>query len=257
MMRQAFSSGVSAVGLAAICAAVSVGAQSPTFEVASIRLNNDSGPVIILGPELRHGELTGIRVTLRQLVATAYGITEPRVIGPSWLEKDRFDIAGKSPQGVPDSELKPMLQALLKDRFQLVAHVETREMPVYYLMVAKGGVKMAVYPAAGGGPKNPANDPNMRGFPMTRGTATTAQLADTMAFLVNRPVIDKTGLTERYNYFLSFAPLSPQTGDGVPQFGPPDIFTAVQKQMGLKFEPGKDQVEVVVVNHMEQIPTEN
>jgi uncharacterized protein (TIGR03435 family) len=112
---------------------------------------------------------------------------------------------------------------------------------------------MAVYPAA----ERPLDNPAVRGVSMMRGTATAAQLADTMAFFVNRPVTDKTGLTARYNYFLAFAPLSPQTGDTAPELGAPDFFTAVQKQLGLRLEPGKDRVEVVVVDHMERMPTEN
>ncbi len=69
-------------------------------------------------------------------------------------------------------------------------------------------------------------------------------------------MIDGTGLTERYNIFLSYAPISPQGGEAT-EFGPPDFFTAVQKQLGLKLQPGKESVEVVVVDHIEQMPTEN
>jgi len=246
-MRQRLSCGVLALGFAAVCAA-----QSPQFEVAAIRLSNDP-PFMVTGPGLRHGLLTATKVTLRDMVAVAYKMTKPRVIGPEWLDKDRFDIAGKSPEGVPDSELRPMLQALLKDRFHLAAHSETREMPVYDLVVAKGGVKMAVYPEV----ERPIEDTIGHGFPMSRGTSTASQLADTMTFFVDRPVIDKTGLTERYNYVLSFAPMSPQAGASAPEFAPPDFFTAVQKQLGLKLEPGKDNLEVVVVDHMERMPTEN
>jgi uncharacterized protein (TIGR03435 family) len=247
MMRNGFSCGVLAVLGIAVCAA-----QSPEFEVAAIRLSNDP-PYMTTGPGLRHGLLTATKVTLRRMLSVAYGMTEPRVIGPDWLDKDHFDMAGRSPEGVPDSELRPMLQSLLKDRFQLAVHSETREMPVYDLVVAKGGVKMAVYPA----PEPPLDNPPVRGFPMMRGTATTAQLADMMTWFVHRPVIDKTGLTERYNYFLAFAPLSPQTEESVPELGAPDFFTALQKQAGLKLEPGKDNLEVVVVDHMERMPTEN
>jgi uncharacterized protein (TIGR03435 family) len=98
---------------------------------------------------------------------------------------------------------------------------------------------------------------NVRGFPMMRGALPMSQLAEGMSHVVNRPVIDKTGLTERYSFFLSYAPLSPQTTGNIPEYGPPDFFTAVQKQLGLKLEPAKDNIEVVVVDHAEQLPTEN
>jgi uncharacterized protein (TIGR03435 family) len=231
-------------------------AQAPAFEVASIRLDTDV-PRMVFGPELRNGTMHGEKVTLRRMLAVAYGMTEPRVIGPGWLDKNRFDILARSPQGVPDSELKPMLQTLLQERFKLAAHLEKREMPVYYLDVARGGVKMPLYPARDRGPANPGDDANVRGFPMVRGTLTTSRLADLMARIVDRPVIDRTGLTERYNLFLSYAPLTPRAGDPGPEFGPPDFFTAVQKQLGLALQSGRDQVEVVVVDSVEQMPTEN
>jgi uncharacterized protein (TIGR03435 family) len=239
-------------GCAAVCGVTSLYAQSPAFEVAAIRLSNDP-PFMVLGPGLRNGHLTASKVTPRRMLAVAFGMTEPRIIGPDWLDKNRFDIAGKSPEGTSDSDLQPMLQQLLKDRFKLEVHREAREMPVYDLEVAKGGVKMAVYPAV----ERPIEDPVGHGFPMSRGTSTTSQLADMMTFFVNRPVIDKTGLTERYNYVLSFSPMTPQSGDNVAEFAPPDFFTAVQKQLGLKLEPAKDIMDVVVVDHMEQMPTEN
>lgn len=225
--------------------------QSPAFEVAVIKLNTDL-PVMASGPGLRHGTLRGEKVTLRRLLAVAWGITEPRVIGPDWLDHNRFDIMAKSPEGVPDSELKPMLQALLKERFRLTAHLETRKMPVYYLVVAKGGVKMAVYPA----PAHRLDIHGARGGTIA-GKGTAAKIADALAFSVKQPVIDKTGLTERYDFRLVYAPFSPQARDDVADFTLPDIFTAVQEQLGLKLEPGRDDVAVVVVDHVEQMPTEN
>src|SRR5262245_37716234 len=125
--------------LVAEISALTLQAQSPKFEVASIRLNEEDH-VPSVAPGLRNGRLTAGRTTLTTLLAVAYGITQPQVIGPDWLEKNRFDIAGKSPDGVPDSELPAMLQALLKERFKLAAHFETRVTPVYHLVVGPTGV---------------------------------------------------------------------------------------------------------------------
>jgi uncharacterized protein (TIGR03435 family) len=234
------------------CLAAPLVAQSPTFEVATIKVN--PGPLRIgIVPHLRNGTLTATNVTLRQMVATAYGLTGPRIIGPDWLDNDYFDFLAKSPKGVPDSELKPMLQALLKDRFKLTTHLEKRELPLYYLVVAENGAKMSVYPA----PERPSDYTNVRGLPMVRGTLTAAELANLITRIVGRPVIDKTGLTERYNLSLVFAPFSPQAGDNVTEFAPPDIFTAIQEQLGLKLDSDKDKLDVIVVDHMERTPTEN
>jgi uncharacterized protein (TIGR03435 family) len=230
-------------------------AAEPSFDVASIKPSQPGTLGSAFGG-LHHGTFSATNVDLRMVLAAAYGMSEPRVLGPDWLDRDHFDIIAKSPAGVPDTQVKPMLQTLLKDRFKLTAHLETREVSVYYLGIAKDGVKMPVYPARDQGPDRPGLDPNFRGFPMVRGTFTASKLADTMARIVNRPVVDRTGLTERYSLFLSYAPLTPQTAEP-PDFGPPDFFTAIQKQLGLKLQPGKESVEVVVIDRIERAPTEN
>jgi len=126
--------------------ALPVHAQSSAFEVASIKPSPDVAQMMAIGPELRNGTLYAERVTLRMLLAAAYEVTEPRIIGPDWLDKNRFNVMAKSPQGVPDRDLKPMLQTLLRDRFKLTAHAEMKEMAVYFLRVARGGIRMPVYP---------------------------------------------------------------------------------------------------------------
>jgi uncharacterized protein (TIGR03435 family) len=227
-----------------------------SFEVASVKPSPPGGLGSAFGG-LHRGTFSATNVPLRMVLAAAYGLSEPRVVGPDWLDKNRFDIAAKSPKGVPDSEVKPMLQALLKERFKLVLHLETREMSVYNLVVAKGGVKMPVYPARDWAPVRPKDDRNIRGFPMLRAALPASQFADMLARIVNRPVLDKTGLTARYSIFLSYASITPQADDKVQEFGPPDIFLAIQEQLGLKLERGKDHLEVVVIDHIEPMPSEN
>jgi len=230
--------------------------QSPAFEVASIKPSRDVVPMMVVTPDFRNGTLHGERVTTRMLVAAAYGVTPPLVTGPDSLDKGRFDVIAKAPEGAPNSDLRPMLQNLLKDRFKLIAHMEKKERNVYFLRVARGGVKMPKYPAPDGGPKKPG-DPRYSGFPMARGTGTTSQLAQLLSRVVNAPVIDETGLTERYSYVLSYAPISRQTSAHPADFGPPDIFTAVEEQLGLKLQAGRSLVDIVAVDQIERMPTEN
>ncbi len=181
-------------------------AAEATFEVASIR-PSPPGTHMTIGIELRHGRLRGINVPLRQIIANAYGVADPLILGPDWLNKYRFDVLANSPDGVPDTEMKPMLQSLLKERFQLAVHREMRKMSAYDLVVTKGGAKMAVYPAAAKPfPSNP-------GSPMLGGAMTMSQLAEVISRVIGKPVFDRTGLTERYNFFLSYARLSLETGD--------------------------------------------
>ena len=236
-----------AVSLVVCCLAL-LCAQTPAFEVATIKEN--PGPVRIgHWPNLRNGTFLSSNITLKRVLGVAFGVTEVRIIGPDWLDSAYFDFMAKSPKGVPDSALQPMLQALLQDRFKLQFHREARETIVYYLVVAKGGLKMKPYPAR----ERPRDDPNFRGFPAGGGRMTVSLLADMLARAVSRPVIDKTGLSGEYEFSLHWA----TPADNLPEFAPPDIFTAVQEQLGLKFDPGKDNLEVIVIDHMERMPTDN
>lgn len=226
--------------------------QSPAFEVASIRLSEDEHSPSI-APGLRNGRLTAHKATLRQILSRASELTEPQVIGPDWLDKVRFDIVARAPQGVPDSAMAPMLLALLEERFKLAAHRELRTVPVFHLTVAPGGVKMPLHPV-----RSPiVKPPGVRGAATMGGAATPADIAKQLSFVLGRPVIDKTGLTDRYSYYAFFAPVSSQPGADEPEFRPPDVFTAIQKQMGLKLEPAKDAVSLLIVDHIERLPTEN
>ena len=230
-------------------------AAGQAFEVASVRLDNDeSRPVFAVGPELRNGTFKASRVTLRKLIAAAYDVSEPLVDGPSWLGEIRCNIVAKSPQAVPDSAMKRMLQALLKERFRLAVHESRRETSVYYLELAPGGVKMDLYKPREGSAAAAATP--YRGFPTIRGSITMPQLATALASMVELPVIDRTGLAERYNVVLSFARPA-DLGAATPEFGPPDIFKAMQEQLGLKLRPGKTSVNLIVADHVERTPIEN
>ena len=140
--------------LAAI--AITAHAQQPKFEVTSVKVNR-SGDGRSSYPGLTNGRMTAENATLRMILRVAYGLTALQIEGPGWLDSDRFDLEAKSPPGVPDSELMPMLQSLLKERFQLAAHRETKEMPVYDLIVAKGGIKVAPFDPAHIPPTPPRN----------------------------------------------------------------------------------------------------
>ena len=151
-----------------------------------------------------------------------------------------------------------MLRTLLKERFHLVAHTENREVPTYDLVVAKGGVKMLEHgtPAADGPQPERKKYPGVKNVGSMGGTLTTAQIAYYLSGPAGRPVVDKTGLAGRWDYFISYMPTLPTDGDAA-EVGPPDLFTAVQEGMGLKLQPSKAEMSVVVVEHMDRMPTEN
>jgi uncharacterized protein (TIGR03435 family) len=234
--------------------------QAPAFEVASIRPTEITDGVMSIGPSLNHGKLVINNVPLKRVVAAAFGLSENRIFGPEWLSAKRFDFAAKAPAGVPDTELKPLLQSLLKDRFRLENHKELREMPIYDLVIAKSGAKMAVYPAEAREPEG--IDLRQRGGGVRGSRMTMSQFATVISQFAGRPVLDKTGLSERYALILKFAPV-PQSGPGarpdlpVPEFPLPDLFIAIQEQLGLRLQASRANLEVVVIDHIDQMPSEN
>ncbi len=221
-----------------------------TFEVATVKPNlsgNGGGSA----PHLTKGRLSATNATVKWMLEVAWGLNDQQVTGPSWIESDRFDLAGTAPEGVPDTEIKPMLQALLKDRFGLAAHLETREMAIYNLVIAKDGLKIKPFDAQ----KIPPEPPRMPGaWGTLYSTGTLAQFAGNLAGLSGRPVIDKTGLEGRYYCRVQYSQMG--TAAANPDQAP-DIFGAVQQQLGLKLEPAKGPVEMLIVDRIERTPTEN
>jgi bla regulator protein BlaR1 len=244
--------------IASACLALSLCAQQPDFDVAYIK-PNPGWPPMTVGPGFNAHGVGGSKVTLRNLVMLAYDVTAPRVIGPGWLDGNRFDIIATAPEGTAPAELRVMLQDLLKQRFHLRAHMETRDMPVYDLVVARNGVKMVGHPApAPVGPAVPRDAyPGVTHLSTLRGSGqTTTFIAEKLSGMTDRPVLDKTGLDGTYDYFLIWLSSVSAASNEV-ELGPPDLFTAIEQQLGLTLRPTKAQLTVVVVDQADQIPTEN
>jgi uncharacterized protein (TIGR03435 family) len=234
--------------LAALCAAQS----RPELDVASVKPNKSEGGRSSM--RLDKSEAIFENTPLRKIVGAAYGIQEDRdyaLSAPDWMRFERFDVVVKFPPGTPLEQLMLMLQNLLADRFKLKAHRESREMPVYALVVGKSGSKLRESaPGATGGV-------GMTGVGRITSRAAPLQgLADHLsnaALQIDRPVIDQTGLKGRYDFTLEWTPDNLPPGDSTA----PSLFTAVQEQLGLKLESRKAPVEIVVVDSAEKTPTEN
>jgi uncharacterized protein (TIGR03435 family) len=279
-------------GVAAIAVVTPIFAQSVPrppaggalrFEVASIKRNTGNAQqMIVLQRFLPGGGFEGINVTLGSVIRTAYGLQDFQMVGgPKWVDTDRFDIQVRGPQGATESEAPRRLQSLLAERFTLKAHMETRNHPIYALVLARADRSL--------GPRLRRSqiDPkriqeqdakllreNPATFtPLECGLAAGRRLGDcgtTMALLasrfpmyVGRIVVDRTGLTGQYAYDLRFGdrpipgagpgggfpfPVSSQSGDP----DAPSLFTALQEQLGLKLESQTGRVEVLVIDQVEE-----
>jgi uncharacterized protein (TIGR03435 family) len=219
------------------------------LDVATVKPNH-TGANRSNYPRLRNGTLSAENISLKRLVEAAYGLSGPRVTGPEWLDSVRFDVAGKAPEGTPDTEFMPLLQALLRDRFHLEVHRETKEMTAFDLIIGKSGIKLSLFD-----PAHPPETPPNTGGTLLIGVGSIDQLSDMLAASAGNPVVNRTGLDGRYVYIVNYTPLSsqPATSDS----GPPDLFTAVQQQTGLRLEARKQPVEILVVDRAERVPGEN
>jgi uncharacterized protein (TIGR03435 family) len=234
----------------------------PVFEVATIKLSRPDSKERGRGGRLQGGNFAMQNMTLMDLLTFAYDVHPHQVIGaPAWSTTEKYDITAKAEgQGQPDQEqLRVMLRKLLAERLQWAFHKEQRELPVYTLSVAKGGVKVS------------KNDPNNETTGVIfRGPGSVLFNNVTMDDLgkmlqnttVDRPVINQTGVSGKYEFSLVWTPeqllnAPPNANAPVPGAdAPPDLYTAIQQQLGLKIDGTKMRIEVLVVDKVEK-PSEN
>ena len=242
----------------------------PSFETASIRpaappvgpFLPGTRPVCPLsgcgGPGTGSAErITFTFISLKNLIRAAYNVRSPHHIeAPSWMESATFDVVANVPRGATRDQANLMLQNLLADRFQLKVHRSTRELPIYALVVAKNGPKLKVSVADPDAPKPRGTlwSGGRKKFEFDRWTM--ASFAGTLENDVDRPVIDMTGLDGTYDIRLEFAETRPFFGSP-PDPQAPELFTALTEQLGLRLEPTRGPVVVLIVDSALRQPTEN
>jgi uncharacterized protein (TIGR03435 family) len=266
------------------------------FDVASVKASTATQGFIRLGGGGR-GQYQATNVPLRLLIQQAHQVQPFQLIGaPDWTQNERFDITARMPESVQPAPgvQQAMVRALLAERFKLVTHKETRELPVYALVVAKSDGKLpaGLQPAppecaagargrVGGpgaaGPTAPPPLPQpgqrppcatmMHQAGINAGAMAMPMLADFLSQITGRIVQDKTGLEGSYQFELTYTPdrvaqtfaaAPPPGAPVVPQVDPngPSIYTALQEQLGLKLDSTRSAVDVVVVDSVDR-PTEN
>jgi len=234
------------------------------YEVASIKPNADSDSRVEFRIEA-DGTLSATGITLKRLLMTAYSAQGFRIVGaPAWVDSSRWDIQAKPDRVASPGQVRPMLRALLEDRFQLRSHSEERELPVYELSVDTKGSKLRRI-AEG------ETTPDIRVAPgsiqFTKATAAT--FASQLSYAVGRPVIDKTGLAGEFEFNLKWTPEIGEDGgptnQGLPpgtreQMPPPtdgpSIFTAIAEQLGLRLRSATGPVRVTVIDAVQR-PSDN
>jgi uncharacterized protein (TIGR03435 family) len=224
------------------------------FEVASVKRAESGGPPgdIPRNMDNSPGHFAMRNVPLRYALEWAYDLKDYEISGPDWIKADeRYDIIANAPGAATNDQMRPMLQALLTERFQMKLHREKRDTNVYVLLPGKGAAK--VKPAS---PGDPRLGPGAQGYasfinqPLSRFCFMLTRRMD-------RPVLNMTGLDGNYDYSVDVSGLGFQGRDLAEGSGGPSIFTAVQNDLGLKLEARKQPVEILIIDAVSKVPTEN
>lgn len=221
-----------------------------SFEVASVRLSPrvDGVAGFTSITPFPANQFIARHATLRFLTAIAYGVDSNRAMGgPAWFDSQQYDVSAKveGDAELTREQMQPLLQHLLQNRLHLKTHRETKILPGYILVAAKGGPKLKPSKE----PAKPFAQIVSNGM-QARGI-TISGVAGMLASPVGRPVIDKTGLGGTYDFNLDYARLD----DPNPTL--PSVFTALQEQLGLKLVPQRVPVEILVIDSVDRVPTEN
>ena len=223
----------------AVAAQIRFAAQVSSFEVASVKpVNPPAGPHVV-SLIVNHGRLTIEAAELRQIVGLAYAVQRVRVLGgPGWADSDQFDIVAKAESAdATRDEIRSMLQTLLAERFKLMVHRETKEVPAYSLVLAKSGSKLKA--AAPDRKSGMADTVGPNGERLTVFEASPLKLlVNMLANTLGSPVVDKTGLDGLYDYTFEW----PDAGSS--------LFASVD-QLGLKLEAKREPVDVLVMDRVE------
>jgi len=245
-----------------------------TFDVVSVKPNQTGGRRVSVASE-PNGRFTMTNVPAQLMLLIAYQVQPYQIVGaPSWLQSEHYDLIAKAPNGRPAASggtagpgpLQFMLRNMLGDRFKLKVHTETREMPIYELVLSRGDGKLGPKlqpstiecgaPGGGRGAASPSGGLSLENLPACGLLATAAsvggkglpltELASNLSQRVGRTVVDRTRLTGRYDFLVEYTP-DPDR---------PSIYAALQEQLGLKLDAQRGAVDVLVVDAIER-PTED
>ena len=264
------------------------------FEVASVKPSTATpiGGSVSVGVKINGAQVHVSSLSLRDYIRVAYRVKEYQVVGPDWLNGARYEIDAKLPEGSARDQVPDMLQSLLADRFGLKLHKGSKEFPIYALVVANGGLKMKELPVdpadAVAAPVDVAVSGGPQGVSMNFGRGSTLNfgnnkfqahkmtmfgLADSLTRYLDRPVVDMTGLTAKYDFTLDltaedYRALLIRSAVAAGVNLPPEALRlldnasdeslhSAMRSLGLKLEPRKAPLDVLLIDQINKIPTEN
>jgi len=234
--------------------------KAPAFDVASIKPTSDDDLRFVFHIE-PDGTVSASGITLKRLLMTASNVQGFRIVGgPDWVAAKRWNVQAKHTGMASLDAIRSMLRGLCEERFQLHTRGETQSLPVYELVVDRKGL---VIPR----PREPNATTTVRAVPgsLRLTNATSATFASQLSYSVARPVIDKTNLRGTFDFALEWTPipgedggpttagLPPAEGEATPTtLGGASIFTAIREQLGLRLNPARGPVDVLVIDHVER-----
>jgi uncharacterized protein (TIGR03435 family) len=229
----------------------------PVFEVSSVKISQigKSGGEGSRRENIQTspGTLNMRNVSLKSAVRWAYHVMDPQVAGPDWLANERYDIMAKAAGPAPEAQLREMLQSLLAERFKLAVHRQTKEMSAYALSVGRNGPKFHESQADG----ESSLEPDQKKMRVVVRRTPVSQLTEMLSNILRAPVVDLTELKGRYDITLELAKYIPDPSSHE-SLDPMAIITrGLQEELGLKIEPRKLPLDLVIVDHAEKLPVEN
>lgn len=234
----------------------------PAFEVASVRVSPSGKGGGERGPfdniKVTPDTVTMRNVPLKSCIQWAYHVTEYQVSGPDWIQSGRYDIVGKAAGPVTEKQLRPMMQALLAERFKVELHHLTKELQAYVLQIGKNGVKFQESKTEG----EVSIQPDQKRMSVSVQRAQMSQLVEGLSKVFLGPIIDQTGLTGRYDITINVEKYMTEMNDRAPGGDPRGdimnlIVRGLQEELGLKLESRKTALDFLVIDRAEKVPVEN
>ncbi len=225
----------------------------PAFEAASVKPNHSGSGSS--SSHTRPANLQLVNMSLRSIIAMAYGLKDYQLTGPDWLNSESFDVVAKGAAGTTDKQLLLMLRDLLRERFKLAAHHETKAHAVLALLPTKAGFPLKPVAAAEGDGGSTNSNSDEKGGELKATQISLARLAEWLSGRLREPVLDMTGIPGVFDLNLKYSLESDQVDYGTARY--PVLPLALQEQLGLRLEKRTAPLDLLVIDRAEKVPVEN